>query len=347
MNDLNQYGCDAILISSKENKYYFCDLYSGSGYCLWINNEFILFVDGRYFKEMKNKSNSEVYLLDNENTITKYLNDFIDRYSIQTIGLEADKLSYTEYVVLSDSIKCKCNTVNIDKMRMTKSNDEIKIMKEAAKIATDSLKAILPKIKIGESEKEIANYLVSEMKSRGAQKEAFDLIVASGMNGAYPHAKASDKIIKNNEMITIDFGARFKEYCSDCTRTFAIGSPNKKLIEMYECVKKAQESAIQAIRPGVRCKDIDKIARDVIIQAGYKDYFTHNLGHGLGIECHESPRLSPTDETILSVGMVVTVEPGIYIEGVGGVRIEDDILVTVDGYEIITKFSKDLIYLKG
>lgn len=347
MNNLNKYDCDAILISSRENKYYFAKYYSGSGYVLWLKDELILFIDGRYYNEMKSKSKNKVYLVDKKNPFKELVNAIILSKGIKKIGLEMSKLSYQEYIDLSHSLDAECVPVNIDRERAIKNLEEITIIKEAGKIATDSFDAILPKIKVGMREKDVENMLVFEMKKRGAQKESFDVIVASGPNGAFPHAKASDKQLEKNEMITIDFGARYKEYCSDITRTIAIGKPNDKLIEIYEVVKNAQEKAIQMIKPGLACKVIDEVARAVITSAGYGDCFTHNLGHSIGIECHENPRFSPTEETILEVGMILTVEPGIYIEGLGGVRIEDDVLVTENGFEVLTDFTKELICLKG
>ena len=186
------------------------------------------------------------------------------------------------------------------------------------------------------------------MRQQGAEKASFDTIVASGWRGALPHGKASDKRVEAGEFITLDFGAQYQGYCSDMTRTFWIsgaGSAHENaLFPVYQHVLEAQLAAVAAIRPGVRCKDVDAAARQVIGAAGYGDNFGHNTGHAIGIDVHENPRFSPTDDTVLAAGMVLTVEPGIYLPGLGGVRIEDVVLVTPDGSEVLYSMPKTVLH---
>jgi len=174
------------------------------------------------------------------------------------------------------------------------------------------------------------------MRKKGAEGLSFETIVASGVRGAMPHGTASEKIIKSGEMVTIDFGCVLDGYCSDMTRTVAIGTPDSRMKEIYDVVQSAQTAAIAGIRAGVKCSDADKIARDIIKDAGYGENFGHSLGHSVGIEIHESPNLSPKSKDTLAPGNVVTVEPGIYIENLGGVRIEDVVAVTADGVAILS-----------
>ena len=187
------------------------------------------------------------------------------------------------------------------------------------------------------------------MRTLGADKASFDTIVASGWRGALPHGKASDKRVAAGEFITLDFGAQYQGYCSDMTRTFRIPDANHSaeesaLFSIYQVVLEAQLAAVAAIRPGARCNDVDAAARQVITQAGYGNAFGHNTGHAIGIEVHENPRFSPTDETPLAAGMLLTVEPGIYLPGQGGVRIEDVVLVTPDGGEVLYTMAKTLLH---
>uniref|UniRef100_A0A2C9L540 Peptidase M24 domain-containing protein n=1 Tax=Biomphalaria glabrata TaxID=6526 RepID=A0A2C9L540_BIOGL len=202
-----------------------------------------------------------------------------------------------------------------------------------------ALEKVKPFIKEGISEKELDAKLEYEIRMLGAEKSSFDAIIASGYRGALPHGRASNKIIKNGELITFDFGAIYNGYCSDITRTLHVGEvTDPKLLEIEAVLIEAQRLGKLAVKPGVSTFEVDKVCRDYISEKGYGKYFTHSTGHGLGIEVHEAPGVSfnKSVETILEPGMVITVEPGIYIEGFGGIRIEDDILVTENGHEVLS-----------
>jgi Xaa-Pro aminopeptidase len=228
--------------------------------------------------------------------------------------------------------------INGTKLRMVKTNEESKILKEAANISHKALNAVKHLIKPGISEIEIRNNLEFQMLKFGAEKPGFDSIVVSGERSALPHGKPSSKLLKEGELVTIDFGAQYKGYTADITRTFKVGDvTDQKLLEIFEVVKEAQELGIKAVKPGVLASTIDKICRDYIISKGYGEYFVHGTGHGLGVEVHEEPYVTPISKDILQVGNVITVEPGIYIPNLGGTRFEDDILVTNDGYEILSR----------
>ncbi|MFQ3382446.1 aminopeptidase [Escherichia coli] len=217
--------------------------------------------------------------------------------------------------------------------------------------ATNTLTTIVNQIiadEAGMSEREIAAELEWFMRQQGAEKASFDTIVASGWRGALPHGKASDKIVAAGEFVTLDFGALYQGYCSDMTRTLlvngeGVSAESHPLFDVYQIVLQAQLAAISAIRPGVRCQQVDDAARRVITEAGYGDYFGHNTGHAIGIEVHEDPRFSPRDTTTLQPGMLLTVEPGIYLPGQGGVRIEDVVLVTPQGAEVLYAMPKTVL----
>lgn len=350
LKELNINQCtDGILLTSRENKYYTAGLYSGSGYVLVCEDETFVIVDGRYYTEMKqNNSINTVCLMDSINTFDKIINEIMDQKKIYSLGIE-DTVEVGTYLKIKTKLNADLKVTNLLSLRCIKKEEEIKNIKEACQIAVKTYEYILSFVKVGMSEIEVANEMVHYMKKNGAEKESFDTIVVSGKRGALPHGKPSNKLIEDGDFITIDFGGVYNHYCSDITRTFQIGNKdNDKIKEIFDVVLEAQKAAISAIRPGKRCCDIDLVARNVISEKGYGTYFTHNLGHSMGILCHEEPRFSPNEEMILKIGMVLTVEPGIYIENIGGVRIEDDVLVTEYGCEVLTKAAnKEYTRVKG
>jgi Xaa-Pro aminopeptidase len=214
-------------------------------------------------------------------------------------------------------------------------------MQEAADLADQTFTYILTKLKPGVSENEIALEMEIYMRKHGATSSSFDTIVASGERSALPHGVASDRLLQANEFVKLDFGAYYHGYCSDLTRTVVLGKPTERHKQIYDTVLEAQLLALEKLKPGMTGREVDAIARNVITKAGYGDHFGHGTGHGLGMEIHEAPRLSLLSDTVLEPGMVVTVEPGIYIPGFGGVRIEDDVVITENGIRILTKSSKD------
>jgi len=234
----------------------------------------------------------------------------------------------------------------LNKMRNIKSEEELKKMRKAAALADYAVEVGCKEIAEGKTELEILMAIEFEMKKKGAEKMAFDTMVLSGPKTASPHGTPGERKIQKGDFILFDLGVVYDGYCSDITRTVAFGEPSEKQREIYETVKKAEQTAIDLIRPGVKARDLDKAARDVITEAGYGEYFTHRLGHGLGISVHEFPSVTGTNEMELEEGMVFTVEPGIYHPEITGVRIEDDVVVTSDGVEVLTKFPKELQIIK-
>ncbi len=245
----------------------------------------------------------------------------------------AEKLSGVEFVELGGEL---------DGIRTAKDSAEIEQLAAVAELSSQAFLATIHLIRPGVMEVDIAMALELEMRRRGADGKAFDFIVASGERGAMPHGRASEKIIQAGEMITIDFGAAKNGYHSDETVTVACGEPGDRAREIYGIVKMAHDRAIAAVKPGISCKDLDYVARSYIGEAGYGDYFGHGLGHGVGLEIHEQPTLSPRSTALLGEGSVITIEPGIYLPGFGGVRIEDTVVVTADGCRLLTKVEKEL-----
>lgn len=231
-------------------------------------------------------------------------------------------------------------------MRNIKSEDELEKLRKAAQLADYAIEVGCKEIAEGKTELEILMAIEFEMKKKGAEKMSFDTMVLSGPKTSSPHGTPGDRKIQKGDFILFDLGVVYQGYCSDITRTVAFGEPSDAQREIYETVKKAEQAAIDLVRPGVKAMEIDKAARDVIEQAGYGEYFTHRVGHGLGISVHEYPSVTGTNELELEAGMVFTIEPGIYHPEITGVRIEDDVAVTADGVEVLTKFPKELVIIQ-
>lgn len=342
---------DSAIITSMHNRRYFTNFSSSCGYLFITKEVSYLLVDFRYIEAAKNQSkNCEVILF---KKLEDTLSNLIKKHNIKYTIFESDSISLSNANNLKEIFE-KNNAIaylnkDLDKIinniRMIKSPDEINKIKASQEITENSFNHILTKIKPGITEKEIALELEFYMRKLGAERVAFDLIVVSGKNSSLPHGVPSDKPIQEGDFVTLDIGAVYKGYHSDMTRTIAISSVNDEQKSIYNIVLNAQIKAIESIKPGVICSKIDKIARDIIYSSGYEGYFEHSTGHGVGIEIHEKPVFSYNCETVLEPGMVLTVEPGIYIPNKFGVRIEDMILVTESGYENLTAIDKQLIII--
>jgi Xaa-Pro aminopeptidase len=267
----------------------------------------------------------------------------LKKAKVERIGFEAEHTSVAMLEEIESFIK-PAQAVStkrvVEDLRLHKDEDEIAIIRQAVQIIDECFDYICGVMKPGMTEREVSNELLQQMKARGASGSSFETIVASGERGALPHGIASDKKLAAGEMITIDMGAVFNGYCSDCTRTVALGKVSREQQKIYETVWRAQTEAAAALKPGLSCKAADAVARNVIDEAGYGEYFGHGLGHGVGLEIHEQPRLSKLGKGTLKPGMIVTCEPGIYIEGIGGVRVEDMLVITKDGAETLTRARK-------
>ncbi len=342
---LTEQGLEAFLLANTANCRYLSDFTGTDAYLLLTREANFLLTDSRYsLQAVKEAQGFQVITY--QDTLAEALKVLCARYSLIRLGLEKEVITlgffeklqhsipYVEFVPLPDPL---------EKYRQVKTEPELYKIRKAAEITDMAFAHILEFVRPGITEKEIALELEFFMRNLGAERNAFDFIVASGERGALPHGTASNKVIQKGEMLTLDIGCVYQGYNSDMTRTIFIGQPDARQKEIYEVVLKAQETALTALKPGMAGADVDAVARDVISQAGYGDFFGHGLGHGVGLEIHEGPRLSPRDHTILEPGMVVTVEPGIYLPGWGGVRIEDLTLITREGCEIISKSSKKMI----
>ncbi|PXW43163.1 aminopeptidase [Klebsiella oxytoca] len=339
---------DAVLISSRQNKQPHLGISSSSGFVFVSRQSAHILVDSRYYADVEARvSGYQLHLLGGEQTMTTIVNPLIDAEKLKSVGFEGEQVSWETARAWQEALSVRLVSAPLDTLRRIKTVEEIACIREACRIADVSAEHIRRFIQPGLREREIAAELEWFMRMQGAEKASFDTIVASGWRGALPHGKASDKRVEAGEFITLDFGAQYRGYCSDMTRTFLLSgagvAQENPLWPVYQIVLEALLEAVAAIRPGVRCCEVDAAARQVISAAGYGDYFGHNTGHAIGIEVHEDPRFSPADTTELEVGMLLTVEPGIYLPGQGGVRIEDVVLVTPEGAEVLYAMPKTVL----
>jgi len=348
IKEFSNYEINAIVSYNGLNRQYLSGFTGSSGYLYISENKKVLLTDFRYIEQGSKECEDFVVVDYTKNGLTNTLNELIEEDNISLLGFEPSTVSYVEYKELKDNLKNVklVETKNIvEKIRMIKDEEELENIKKAASIADLAFDYILNYIKPGITEKEIAFELEFFMKKNGANNLSFDTIVASGINGSLPHATPSDKLINSGDMVTMDFGCIYNGYCSDMTRTIVVGKASDKQKEVYNTVLKAGEEALKILKAGLTGKEVDKVARDIIDNAGYKDNFGHGLGHSLGLFVHEEPRVSPKSNNILQENMVVTIEPGIYIPNFGGVRIEDLVCVKKEGIINFTSSPKQLIEL--
>ena len=338
----------AALIITTENRRYLTGFPSSLGYLLMTKDGNKLFVDGRYFEAANKKAvNCEVVLIEK---LTEQLNSEFAGKGIEKLLTETEiSVSVFESLKRKLSVKVTASKPLTNKLyvlRSVKKRDETNSIVSAQRIAEKAYYDALGFIKAGKTEKEIAAFLEYRMKLYGAEKIAFETIAVSGKNSSMPHGVPTDKKVENGDFITLDFGAVINGYCSDMTRTVAVGFATDEMKRVYNTVLQAQQKVIDTVKAGILCSDADKAARSIIEAAGYGEYFSHSTGHGVGLEIHEMPTLSENAGDIkLRAGQIVTDEPGIYIPEKFGVRIEDMLLIQKNGCKNLTKAEKHLIIL--
>lgn len=338
---------EALFVTNGYNRKYLTGFTGSSGYVLVTQDRAVLLTDFRYTAQAAEQAH-DFEVIEHQRKIMLSVKEILHKHGIRRLGFEQNDVTYGTYLSYSadlGDVELVPTESLVQKLRMIKDQDELRIMKEAAALADDTFSFIQTKLKPGVSEKQIALEMEFYMRNRGAASSSFETIVASGERSALPHGVASDRLLGTNEYVKLDFGAYYKDYCSDLTRTVCLGQPTDKHKEIYQIVLEAQMHTLANLKPGMTGKEADALARDIIKRAGYGDNFGHSTGHGLGMEVHEAPGLSYSSETVLEPGMTVTVEPGIYIPGFGGVRIEDDIVITDTGIERLTYSDKNLIVI--
>lgn len=346
---LSQYDLDAMLIVSEPGERYAVG-FQGEGYVLVTREGSQYSTDGRYIEAaQKQVTGAEVVLTSRERSHLALARDFLAARGLKRVGFESAAVSVAQHRRWQESFLKGCELIPaqelLDGLRASKDEEEIAAMLQAQKITDAAFGEILNYIRPGLTEQEVAARLVYELLRRGARKVSFDPIVAAGANGSMPHAVPGETEIQKGMFVTMDFGCVYDGYCSDMTRTVAVGQPTQEMERVYETVLAAQKAGIAAARAGMPGRELDAAARKVIEEAGYGDYFTHSFGHSLGLEIHESPNASPSETRPLPVGTVISAEPGIYLPGRFGVRIEDVLVLEEGGCRDITQSPKNLIVL--
>lgn len=332
---------DGVLLMQPENLRYFSGFTGGEGALLVTDGTAELWTDSRYTEQAAEQSGQWFTVKNHEGRLYEAVRNSIKAHSRQIIGYEGAFLTHEAYNKIFDGLEdCSSEGMDVTVLRSVKDEEELENTRQASRIADKAFAEILPLIRPGVTERYLAARLESSMLLQGSEEKSFTTIVASGARSAMPHGTATDKVIEAGDFITFDFGAVYKGYHSDMTRTVVAGRASQDQKDLYDIVLQAQTMGVQAIKAGLSCHEADGMVRNFFKVLGVEAYFTHSLGHGTGLEIHEQPVLSPRAEGVLQENMIVTVEPGLYIEGKYGVRIEDSVAVTADGCEILTNTPK-------
>lgn len=342
-----------LLVTDLKNIRYLTGFTGSSAFVVVTLRSGLLLTDSRYTSQATSEVMGlkvRIYERDPFGSLADLIkkDSFKGKTGKQSLGFESDHLKHSTYILLRRLLRpitLRATTGLLLRVRTKKDASELALLRESAKLLTKGFEMAKRILRPGVVESEAAWKIESFFRSSGAEALAFDTIIASGFRGALPHGIASKKKIKKGDLVVVDMGALLNGYNSDCTRTFMVGKPTKRQKEIYSVVLEGQSRAVEMVRPGVKVSEIDRAARSVIEEAGFGKYFTHSTGHGVGLDIHEAPGVTASSDAVLEEGMVITVEPGIYLPDVGGVRIEDMVVVGSSGPEVITGFTKELVLL--
>ena len=344
---LPEHGLDAMLVTSAPGERYAVG-FEGEGWVLVSRDGARYSTDGRDIEAARQQvTGAEIVLTERGQSHLALAREEIRRRGLKRVGFESGRVSADELGRWKDSLPCELVAAQglLDGLRAAKDEEELARMRQAQRITDEAFREILNFIRPGLTEQEVAARLVYELLRRGGRRVSFDPIVAAGANGSMPHAVPGETVIQPGMFVTMDFGCVYEGYCSDMTRTVAVGQPTDEMERVYHTVLEAQRAGIAAARAGVTGSEVDRAARQAIQQAGYGSFFSHSFGHSLGLEIHESPNASPSEQTVFPAGAVISAEPGIYLPGHFGVRIEDVLVLREGGCEDITQAPKNLIVL--
>lgn len=339
---LPELGVGALLVSDEANVRYLTGFESSNAWLLVEPVRTFLLTDGRYVEAARGVPGVELVLA--ERDLARDLRERLPSFALRPVGFEAVHVSYATHAILAESgVELVPTRKAVERLRTVKDAAELAAIRRAAAILNETLERLASEPVVGRTEAEVAWWLERTMRELGAEALSFDPIVASGPNSALPHHHPSSRVIGPDEIVLVDAGCKVDGYCSDCTRTFATGTLPPELERAYEVCRDAQARSLEAVRPGEACKAVDAVARAFVREHGYEVF--HSLGHSVGLAIHEDPRLADTSEDAVAVGNVLTVEPGVYVPGLGGIRIEDLVAVGEDGLEILTPVTKELVTL--
>jgi Xaa-Pro aminopeptidase len=344
---LGEHKVDSLLLTSPANVRYLSGYGGSNGLILLTPSETHLFTDPRYALEVSGTITCKVHV--SKGLLISAAASTIKRKKLKKVGFESASLRYEDHAKLKDLLPLgyflKPLGALVEEQRMVKSTAEIDKVRKSVQVNSEAYARTMRRVRRGAREQEIAAELEYQMRVLGAEKPAFETIVAAGARSALPHARPTDHRLEKNELLLIDMGAFLDGYASDMTRVACFGSPSKRTRDMYRAVMEAQSAAVDAVRPGVTANSVDGAARKVLKAHNLGREFVHSTGHGLGLEIHEMPKVGRKDKTRLRAGMTITIEPGAYVEGLGGIRIEDTVLVTENGCEVLTPTSKEFVRL--
>ncbi len=343
---LAEEGIDAMLITRPENRFYLSGFTGSAGSLVVSPDRAWLLTDFRYVEQAEGEAPA-FEIVKVKGPYPPAIGELCERFGLKRLGFEADIMTYSDYRAYSDALPGELVPLKgvVERLRLVKDPAELAWIRRACEIVVEAWKRCLPALRAGVREVDFALELEFTMRRLGASGLSFDTIVASGPRSALPHGTASDRVMEEGDFVTVDTGCVFRGYCSDMTRTVVLGKPSAEQRRIYETVLRAQEAALAMVGPDRPAREVDLAARRVIEEAGYGDRFGHRTGHGVGIAVHEGPAVYHEADDVLRPGMVITVEPGIYVPGLGGVRIEDTVVVTEEGYENLIDVNKGLLEL--
>ena len=344
---LSDLGADSLLVSHLPNIRYLCGFSGSAGLLLVERTRSILFTDSRYTFQARQEVGGAEIRIGKKSILRAVAETLRGRRRGFRVAYSATHVTVAEKRLLEAGagVRWVADDHVVEKLRAVKDDQELTQIRKAALLISDVFRRTLPLIRPDVSELELAAEIEYDIKRGGGSGPSFETIVASGPRSAWAHARPTSKLLRKSELVVLDQGAIIGGYCSDMTRTVHLGRAPAKAKSLYQAVRDAQQAGKQAIRPGATAGDVDRAARASLKSSQLDRYFTHSTGHGLGLEVHEMPRLGKSEETVLREGMVLTVEPGVYLEGFGGIRIEDDVVVTANGYDDLTTAPRDFLEL--
>lgn len=346
-NKLTENGLDAMLLTDPKNRFYVTGFHSSAGAVVVTQNDAWLFTDSRYIEAAEHTAAGayHVGLNDREHSLSALVRRVLDQSHATKVGGEEASLSYQEYIGYEKALGCQLIPAQglVMQLRAAKTPEELEKMVKAQEITDRAFQHILTFLRPGVTEQAVAAELMYAMMKDGAERMSFDPIVVTGVRSSMPHGVPGQTVIQRGDFVTMDFGCIYEGYCSDMTRTVAIGSASEEMRKVYGIVLEAQLAGIRTAKAGVLGRDVDKAGRDVIESAGYGEYFGHGFGHSLGLDIHEAPNASPAGTTEMPLGCVCSAEPGIYLPGKFGVRIEDVVVYEENGCRVLTKSPKELL----
>jgi Xaa-Pro aminopeptidase len=348
VRELRQRHLGCLLVTHPANWYYLTGFTGESGVLCISHRGATLITDGRFTTQAKQEAPGLQIELQ-KGALYAAVGEWLKKRGVRRVGYDPEQWTVAQLKALHSSAGAKCRVSEagglVEAQRTRKSSQELAVMRKAAVLAGEVVESALKLIKPGVREMEISAEIEYQMKKRGASGPSFETIVASGNRAALPHARPTSKRLRKNELVVLDLGVILAHYCSDITRTVYLGRPTSRIREWYRAVQEANQTAVTTVRAGITCGEVDAAARGVLQKHGLANYFIHSTGHGVGLEVHEAPRVARGQAIRLEAGNVITIEPGVYVEGVGGIRIEDDVAVGVRGGEVLTRVTRDLIEL--